>query len=341
MQEIIATSSPGYEVYAFDELKKIDSTLTGRNGLQPGVFLIKSNLPFSLFSETIQRSKPIFTRHIQPVDLQIDIDRSKDDFLKLIQAVKDQMNRIPPTSKVAVQVRRHPGVNYGYTKYGMKEALDPILTENGYSPSIQQPDFVISILMGEHIAYFGISQAQENLSDWPGGAIRFQRQENQLSRSRFKLEEACLTFGIPIHTFKNALDLGASPGGWTSFLLDQGLHVTAVDTSLLDSSLMDHPHLTFVRENASDTDFPANSFDILTCDMSWSPQNTAKILVKLEPSLQKNGIVILTIKLLQKKIRKTIQEVLKLLQPAYETLQVKQLFHNRDEVTAYLKSRKT
>jgi 23S rRNA C2498 (ribose-2'-O)-methylase RlmM len=39
------------------------------------------------------------------------------------------------------------------------------------------------------------------------------------------------------------------------------------------------------------------------------------------------------------KVRKTIKEVLALYREVFEVLEVRQLFHNRDEVTIYLRKR--
>jgi len=48
---------------------------------------------------------------------------------------------------------------------------------------------------------------------------------------------------------------------------------------------------------------------------------------------------VVTLKLMGDKVRKTIKEVLVLYKEVFEILEVRQLFHNRDEVTLYLRKR--
>lgn len=334
---ILVTCAAGYEIYAFEEMKKTDPSLSKRIGLDPGVFRVTTELSFLTFSEQVQSANPIFTRHLQPVDEIIPIDRTKEDLNRFIDLFQTQSNRIQPGQKVAVQVRRSHHSDYGYTTYGVKEALDPFISVKDAVSTIQHSDLIVSLYVTEKDAYFGISTPVHNLSDWPGGAVRFRRVENQASRSRFKLEEACIVFGIQIEQFVQALDLGAAPGGWTSFLLDHGLNVTAVDTGELDPQFREHPNLTFLQENVSDVEFSESTFDILTCDMSWDPFRTAQMIQGLASTIKKGGVAIVTIKLMHKKILKTIEEFLKILEPEFTRVQVKQLFHNRDEVTAFLR----
>ena len=47
---------------------------------------------------------------------------------------------------------------------------------------------------------------------------RFAREEGQVSRAEFKLLEAIELFGVAVREHGVALDLGASPGGWTRVL---------------------------------------------------------------------------------------------------------------------------
>ncbi|WP_131927820.1 SAM-dependent methyltransferase [Effusibacillus lacus] len=302
-----------------------------------GVYLVHTSVSFSQFSDLARAADPIFTRHIQPVDDVLEINRTKNDLLILIEYLLSRMDRFQTGDRVSVQVRRASGLNFGYTPYGVKEALDPFFTENGLIPVVQQADSVVSIYLAFNRAYIGISKPYENLSDWPGGMIRLQKAENQTSRSRFKLEEACLVFDIRLSEYSSALDLGAAPGGWSSYLLDQGLHVTAVDTGELEPALLNHPNLIFCKTNVSDTMFGPDAFEVLTCDMSWDPMHTAKLVSKHLYSLKKRGIAVITIKLMHKKIRKTIDDFVRVLEPDLTCVSIKQLFHNRDEVTAFFR----
>lgn len=336
---MIVTCSPDYITYGFDELKRADTTVTERSSLDRGVFRVRTNHSFTEFSNLIKGSDPIFVRHLQPIDEALPISRTKDDLLGYIELLLRHVARLPQDARIAVQVRRVSGLDYAYTSYGVKESLDPILRENGFTPVVQQADAIISLYITADKAYFGVSSPEQNLSDWAGGAVRFQKTEEQASRSRFKLEEACLVFGIDLGNYQDALDLGASPGGWTAYLLESGLNVTAVDTGRLDQNLLDNPNLRYINKNAAEVQFGEEEFDLLTCDMSWDPFHTVKIVREHSDSLRSGGTLILTIKLMHKKVMKTIEECLRLLDEEFERKHVKQLFHNRDEVTAYLQKR--
>lgn len=103
--------------------------------------------------------------------------------------------------------------------------------------TVQEPAWVISVYADGEALYAGVSRPEDNLSSWNGGMIRFRKEDGQISRAKFKLMEAEKEFAIPFSSFRNAVDIGASPGGWTSFLLERGLKVTAVDPALMHESL--------------------------------------------------------------------------------------------------------
>ncbi|MDB5083203.1 MAG: SAM-dependent methyltransferase, partial [Bacilli bacterium] len=205
---------------------------------------------------------------------------------------------------------------------------------------LKNPEDVLSIFLTEDRAFIGLSTAANNLSDWPGGAMRLKMEPFYPARSRLKLEEAFYVFSLFQLDLVDALDIGAAPGGWTSFLLDQGFRVTAIDTGEMDARLLKKANLQFIKQNVQDARLPEESFDLLTCDMSWSPYITCQRIHDFAAQLREDGRAIVTIKLLhQKKVTKTIRDALEILNRNYQVLACKQLFHNRDEVTVYLRKR--
>jgi 23S rRNA (cytidine2498-2'-O)-methyltransferase len=169
--------------------------------------------------------------------------------------------------------------------------------------------------------------------------LHYKKNENDISRAKYKLMEAIEVFHIDMGNFGSALDLGAAPGGWTSVLLENGLQVTAVDTGDMDSRLYKYPGFKFIKANASELVLEKESFDLLTSDISWNPKNTAKLVDSASQYLKQGGTAVVTLKLMGGKVRKTIKEVLALYREVFEVLEVRQLFHNRDEVTIYLRKR--
>ncbi|MNE52833.1 putative 23S rRNA ribose 2'-O-ribose methyltransferase [compost metagenome] len=83
--------------------------------------------------------------------------------------------------------------------------------------------------------------------------------------------------------------------------------------------------------------FRDSQFDLLVCDMSWSPKLTAKLVSDLLYALVPGGTAVVTVKLLSKKPMALIQDVIHTFQDARMQVQrAKQLFHNRDEITLYM-----
>ena len=67
------------------------------------------------------------------------------------------------------------------------------------------------------------------------------KEEDQISRAKFKLLEAEQRFGIDFSVARKAIDIGAAPGGWTSLLLERGLKVTAIDPAAMNPRLLGNP----------------------------------------------------------------------------------------------------
>lgn len=95
--------------------------------------------------------------------------------------------------------------------------------------------------------------------------------QHYVSRAALKLKHALALFGISAKGLR-ALDLGASTGGFSQVLLEEGVsHVTAIDVGHGQMKLSD-PRLTSIEGlNARDLTpdlFPA-PIDLIVCDMSF------------------------------------------------------------------------
>jgi len=338
---LIGTANHGFAQYAQAEIKRLipDAKFTP---LEPGeVFFVRTELDAAAVQEILREQEPIFLRHIQPADQVMEIDRTTGDLEKWIQFVQESP-LFKAGDKWAIQVRKLPNEKFAYTPYGVKEAMDPILIQTrDVEPVLRagQADYVLSVYLTKEAAYYGVSKPGDNLSGWTGGSVRYQREEGQISRAKFKLLEAEERFGLDFASYENAVDIGAAPGGWTSLLLERGLTVTAVDPGRLDESLLDHPKLTFLQKNADAVHLAEDSFDLLLCDMSWSPRQMAKLVADLLPALKSGGTAIITVKLMHKKPFQTVREIMEVFGEELELRQAKQLFHNREELTLHLVSK--
>ena len=72
--------------------------------------------------------------------------------------------------------------------------------------------------------------------------------------------------------------------------------------------------------------------------MNVEPQTTAKIMNSLSDTLKEGGMSIVTLKL-PNNFDNSIRESVSILNDRYDVLNIKSLFHNRQEVTALIKKK--
>ncbi|CAM4206378.1 SAM-dependent methyltransferase [Paenibacillus alkaliterrae] len=338
MSQWIGTANQSYAPYAMEELRRLIGGV-GFTQLAAGeVFLMSSPQGREETLQAILQQEPIFLRHVQPVDRMIEIAGNANDLEQLSDMVRNAVLTFE-NKRTAVHIRRTSKTEYLYSAADTKAVLDAVLEEIGAEPVVQQPEIIIAIYAAVNELYIGFGTPQDMLSDWPGGAVRFQREEGQISRAKFKLLEAEREFGLNYAKHQLALDVGAAPGGWTSLLLERGLRVTAIDPADLHPSLMAYPTLTYLKRNASEVKFNEGTFDLLVCDMSWSPMLMCKLVLDLEPALTKGATAIITVKLMHRKPLQTIRDVISRLSTEFQLQKAKQLFHNREEITLYLQKK--
>jgi 23S rRNA (cytidine2498-2'-O)-methyltransferase len=330
----IGTSNHGYGQQAQEELRRLFGSGAKFGHLVPAeIFLFTLPVSKTEATRTILEQDPMFLRHMQPVDAELEWNGS-------VAMLQDWIHRsflLVEGTKLAIQVRKTEQLAPDLSAGEFKQALDSVLTD-AYKivPVAKDADQILSLYLTQHKAYAGISKPAHNLSDWSGGAVRFRKEDGQISRAKFKLLEAEQTFGLDLTQYRSAIDIGAAPGGWTSLLLERGLKVTAVDPAKLDAVLLKHPNLTFHQKNAGDIKLNNDAFDLLVCDMSWSPRQMAKLVKGLLHALQAGGTAIITVKLMHKKPFQTVRELLEDVAPELTLQKAKQLFHNREELTLFL-----
>ena len=140
---------------------------------------------------------------------------------------------------------------------------------------------------------------------------------------------------------KNAIDLGAAPGGWSHYLALRGIQVDAVDPASLSQRLSTEKKIRHYKMTAQEFSrkHAAKSYDLLVDDMKMDTQMSTKIVCGLTEHLKDNGSIILTLKLPKNGVWKRIYESVSLLREYFTDIKVRQLFYNRSEVTIYAKKR--
>jgi len=336
--QIIITAQPEAAVIALNEIQKIDPSARGKR-LSPETQLVTISGEHD-FSNAFH---PIFIRHIFPVGLTLPFETLSDtsglSLLNLPQHLEALSGSFPKDLPFSIQMRCVDHAHQSSVPKIIRETEETLLSA-GYTKNDAGPTWVISILIHQNVLYAGASYTAHNLSDWNGGMHRFKKDDRFISRAEFKLQEALSAFDIHIKALdtKTAIDLGAAPGGWTKILLDNGLHVTAVDPADLSESLAHHPNLIHVKDVAQKfLRSKKGPFDILVNDMRMDMMESCKIMLDMAPFLAPDGLALMTLKLPRSHWYKNTMRALSLLKKSYTVQNARQLFHNRSEVTVSLK----
>jgi 23S rRNA (cytidine2498-2'-O)-methyltransferase len=262
-----------------------------------------------------------------------------DRVTPLLQAIRGTCT--PPWRSVWIE---YPDTNEGKALTSLARALtariEPALRES------LRPDAVSRLrvfLVDGTTAYVGESDAR--IPDWPLGIPRLRMPPGAPSRSTLKLAEAFEVFlgeraGDVLRAGMHAVDLGAAPGGWTWQLVQRGLRVTAVDNGPLKGSIRDDPLVRHVRDDAFRFT-PRRPVDWLVCDVVEQPIRIADLVARwIGGGLARRAIFNLKLPMKKRyeeidRCRDRIENILAASNESYE-LRLKQLYHDRAEVTGYL-----
>ena len=169
------------------------------------------------------------------------------------------------------------------------------------------------------------------LSQYEAGFCAIPDDRKPPSRAFKKLCEAIEVFGLSIDKGSTAVDLGASPGGWTHVMVENGARVTAIDRSPLEGAIARDTRATFTQGNAF-TWTPPQSVDWLVCDVITTPDRTFEILQKwVGDKLCRNFCV--TVKFKGDPDLQALSQIGQFLSKHTSWWDGRQLTHNKNEVT--------
>jgi 23S rRNA (cytidine1920-2'-O)/16S rRNA (cytidine1409-2'-O)-methyltransferase len=156
-----------------------------------------------------------------------------------------------------------------------------------------------SLIMEGRVSVEGVVATKAGQSVRPGAKIEVAKPRRFVSRGGEKLEHALTVFGLDICGCE-ALDVGASTGGFTDCLLQRGAErVTAVDVGYgqLDWKLRNDPRVHVVERTnfrkLPDDAFP-RGFDLIVIDTSFISLRT--ILARAVTYLRENGVIVALLK---------------------------------------------
>ncbi len=206
----------------------------------------------------------------------------------------------------------------------------------------QAEDRLHVFFVGGRACYVGLA-AVANSSPWPMGIARLRMPPGAPSRSTLKLAEAMMEF-VGARRFEpglTAVDLGASPGGWSWQLVQRGFMVTAVDHGPMDARLLDSGQVKHRRDDGFHYR-PPDPVDWMVCDMVESPSRIARLVSRwLAEGWCRESIF--NLKLPMKKRWEELERCRGIIDEGLGGggyyLRLKHLYHDREEVTGYLARR--
>ena len=283
------------------------------------------------------RSEPlIFPRH-----LTVEVLRLPAAGLgRLGTTAFDHVHGRLTTSRLAVQAWASGTLQPGYGPGDAARSLRGVFEENGCQVVLAGAEPVLSCYLTPATIVLGFNQAADSLSDWPGGRIRLARRPEQVSRAEFKLEELFAISPVTPGRLDRCLDLGAAPGGWTRILRGLGPEVWAVDPARLAPGVEADPGVHYVRATAGEfLRSTKRTFDMVVNDMRMEPLMSSQTMLDAAAHVRKGGLAIVTLKIGTHKVLGLIGRCIKLLSREYDPVFIRQLHHNRLEVTAVLRRR--
>jgi len=324
-----------------------------------------SNIDFEKISKA-----SAFIDFVIGVDLTLQI--SALDYQKIEEAIAKIINDSKAkTFKIEV---KKIDFSSNETAKSIEVRLGRELEKQGYIANLNNPELIIYCLLLRNAIILGHSIAGSNRLTLDLFRQANKEKNDFVNRAEYKLKEAVEAFDIDLSMHKMALDIGAAPGGWSHYLLQHGIKVVAVDNALLDYkkfigkkilvitnekeklglenianiplhgfeeeieiSAYDLIHLktSVLDEHIAKLLDKLGRFDMLTIDTNTAPLESASIANRLAGFLSDNAVLVMTIKLINKAFSKHISEAVEELSKNYDSIKVKKLPHNRQEVTLF------
>lgn len=208
----------------------------------------------------------------------------------------------------------------------------------------KSPQRLHLLFLSSTAAYVAVADSG-NASPWLMGIPRLRFPSGAPSRSTLKLEEAFLTFvddpDEALRPNMTAVDLGAAPGGWTYQLARRHIRTIAIDNGSLEPSLLESGVVEHLRADGFRYR-PPRPVDWLVCDMVEQPVRIAALVADWFTG----GHCQRAVFNLKLPMKKRYDELLRCEALMAERLsgagihfdlRFKQLYHDREEVTGYLR----
>lgn len=332
------------QIIVSGSLYTMESTVNEMITYQPSARMVKwlSNqsalmtLPdgMAALQDALHQQPPIYIQHISPVNRVIDYIEGTT-VAALFQDVIDHVLSLGWTQPFAVQTTLFDG-DLPCAASDINTFISDTLTNQGLVLDVRHPYHIISIAYHSKQFSIGLSTAKDNLSEWRLGIAHY---SHTINRAEHKLDE-CIDFFHLTLPGRDALDIGAAPGGWTQTLVNRGYHVTAVDPGDMDPDIASHPHVQHLSITAQAfLHQQTATYDLIVNDMIMDCRESARIMLDFAGRIRPNGLGIITLKLPKQKYGKKLKSAVKILRTAYDLLGIRQLPSNKSELTVVVAPR--
>ncbi len=291
--------------------------------------------------KNLKADNMIFTRQLYLLIADLQIDNPNDRVTPILEILAN-------AGRFGYLAIEAPADDEKGSLHGLSKKLVPPLSsrlkkENLLTakPSAKLPTCHVICLTGQH--FLIAASIRPSASAYPEGIPRLRFDQEAPSRSALKIEEAFQVMLAPqekvfiLKRGQKGVDLGAAPGGWTWYMVNQGLKMTAVDHGALTKSLMDDSDVTYVSADGF-VYKPPKPVDWVVCDIVDKPMRTLeRMAVWFTSGWTKCALF--NLKLPMKSRFDTVEACIAKLQSRLEgadiaaEMRIKQLYHDREEVT--------
>jgi len=142
----IVTAQERYSREAERELRETDPAGSVIERFPEGVFLFETGLEAGAFVGRLREKAPVFTRHLQPAEIDSPLPSGEQAPVKVAQACAPLLDKVPPGVRVSVQARHTSGKG-GFSDFAVKEGLDPLIAQAGGEPAVKDPGLIVSVFV--------------------------------------------------------------------------------------------------------------------------------------------------------------------------------------------------
>ena len=237
----------------------------------------------------------------------------------------------PHLSPEMVDIQRHIIEQSPQTKFLGVHANDI------FHPA-QPGETVLDVIMIEPNLFFVGTHTMTETSPiharYSGGILPVSLPSESVSRAYLKFHEGFLWSGIVLHTEDKCLDIGASPGGCSQFLLQQGVRVFGVDPGAIHPTVLNHPRFTHIRNRIKDVKRSLlHDVKWITADMNVAPNYTLDVLEEIAAKASSVQGILFTLKLIRWELADKLPMLLDRIRTwRFSDVRAKQLVFNRQEV---------